>query len=60
MVAGHWNGSGWSETCASWATISSYTNTDGSPIDISDMPRLSDYGGDDYQLGLDLIPVVPG
>lgn len=50
------NGSGWSETCASWATINAYTNTDGSAIDKSDMPRLSDFGGDDYQLGLALIP----
>ncbi|MEQ9439587.1 MAG: RagB/SusD family nutrient uptake outer membrane protein [Cyclobacteriaceae bacterium] len=49
------NASAWNNTLTSWVTVTSYSNKDGSPIDISGMPELSDYA-DDYALGLDLIP----
>ncbi len=49
------NSSGWSEACVSWSTVLSYTNQDGSIIDISDMPKGSDYANQ-YLYGLDLIP----
>ena len=49
------NSSGWSECSVSWSTILSYTNQDGSAIDISDMPRSSNYASE-YLYGLDLIP----
>jgi len=47
--------SGWSQTVASWATVASYTNKDGSPVDISDMPKASDFANE-YDYGLVLIP----
>ena len=47
--------SGWSQTVASWAVVNSYTNQDGSAIDISDMPKRENYANErDY--GLVLIP----
>lgn len=47
--------SGWSQTVATWATVSSYINQDGSPVDISDIPKRDDYSSE-YTYGLDLIP----
>lgn len=49
------NASAWNNTLTSWITVNNYTNKDGSPIDMSTMPKLSEYA-DDYELGLDLIP----
>jgi hypothetical protein len=47
--------SGWSQTVASWAVVNSYTNQDGSAIDISDMPKRENYANE-HDYGLVLIP----
>lgn len=47
--------SGWSQTVASWAVVNSYTNQDGSAIDISDIPKRENYASE-YDYGLVLIP----
>ena len=48
--------SGQSYSEASYNIVNFYTSRDGTPIDMTTMPKLSDYGNDDYKLGLDLIP----
>lgn len=49
------NTAGWNTSIATWTLVNSYTKQDGTPIDMSTMPKLDDYP-DDYELGLDLIP----
>lgn len=49
------NTAAWNNSVASWNLVDSYTEQDGTPIDMSERPVLSDYP-DDYELGLDLIP----
>jgi starch-binding outer membrane protein, SusD/RagB family len=49
------SGSGWDVEHASYILVSSYTLPDGSPIDMSTMPKRSNYASE-YLYGLALIP----
>jgi len=48
--------SGQSYSQPSYNIVTSYTNKDGSQIDMSTMPKLSQFNNNDYNLGLQLIP----
>lgn len=49
------NSSAWNNGTAAYLAVSSYTYTDGSPIDMSTMPQRINYSSE-YEYGLDLIP----
>ena len=49
------NASGWNNSVATWVTMHAYTNTDGTIIDWSTMPKSEDYANQ-FDYGLDLIP----
>ena len=49
------NAAAWNNGTASYTAVSNYTLSDGSPIDMSSMPKRSDYPSE-YEFGLDLIP----